>query len=382
MNYKILDDFKNSIRNNPKMIYELKYDLNNKINKNDEFMSLWENEEKAKEDVIEKQIQEELGFTNYIKYLSSKSIPIIGHNIYFDLMFIYDKFISDLPSDFYSFKSSLHKYFPIIYDTKYISSCETTYESKTNLEILHKTIAKKKYDMYVKFEQDIENGFCKEMNDLHDAGYDSKITGECFVLMNKALENNYVVNNPEIDKKNNKKKKKPKFEEDSISENNNINNSIKYGFCRLELFDKYQNIAQMSLVEVDYGKIILDINKQSKEEYLKNENYLINNIFRNVYVIKIKTNLNQENKFLLNNYEIANLFKNDELNMNVIKIDYDKFFIEFSDEANDKIKNLDNKDEIRQLIEEVKNKKDNNKLIIDEVYDYNSYINKFDDFLC
>ena len=113
-------------------------------------------------------------------------------------MFIYDKFISDLPSDFYSFKSSLHKYFPIIYDTKYISSCETTYESKTNLEILHKTIAKKKYDMYVKFEQDIENGFSKEMNDLHDAGYDSKITGECFVLMNKALENNYVVNNPEI----------------------------------------------------------------------------------------------------------------------------------------------------------------------------------------
>jgi len=344
-------------------------------------MSLWENEEKAKEDAIEKQIQEELGFTNYIKYLSSKSIPIIGHNIYFDLMFIYDKFISDLPSDFYSFKSSLHKYFPIIYDTKYISSCETTYESKTNLEILHKTIAKKKYDMYVKFEQDIENGFSKEMNDLHDAGYDSKITGECFVLMNKALENNYVVNNPEINKSNNKKKKKPKFEEDSISENNIINNSIKYGFCRLELFDKYQNIAQMSLVEADYGKIILDTNKQSKEEYLKNEKYLINNIFGNVYAIKM-TELNQENKFLLNNYEIAHLFKNDEFNMNVIKIDYDKFFIEFSDEANDKRKKSDNKDKILQLIEEVKNKKDNNVLIINEVYNYNSYINKFDDFLC
>ena len=381
MNYKSLDDFKNSIRNNPKMIYELKYDLNNKINKNDEFMSLWENEEKAKEDVIEKQIQEELGFTNYIKYLSSKSIPIIGHNIYFDLMFIYDKFISDLPSDFYSFKSSLHKYFPIIYDTKYISSCETTYESKTNLEILHKTIAKKKYDMYVKFEQDIENGFCKEMNDLHDAGYDSKITGECFVLMNKALENNYVVNNPEIDKKNNKKKKKPKFEEDSISENNNINNSIKYGFCRLELFDKYQNIAQMSLVEADYGKIILDTNKQSKGEYLKNENYLINNIFSNVYMIKIKIDLNQENIFLLNNYEIANLFKNDEFNMNVVKIDYGKFFVEFSEEKDEKNKDINEKEKILKLIDEVKNNNENTKLIIDEVYDYNSFINKIFDFL-
>ena len=194
------------------------------------------------------------------------------------------------------------------------------------------------------------------MNDLHDAGYDSKITGECFVLMNKALENNYIVNNPDVDKSKNKKKKKPKFEEDSISENNN-------------------NINNMSLVESEYGKIILDTNKQSKEEYLKNENCLINNIFRNVYVIKIKTDLNQINNFLMNNYEIANLFKNDEFNMNVIKIDYDKFIIEFSEETNDK-------DKILKLIEDVKNNKENNKLIIDEVYDYNSFINKYNGFIC
>ena len=381
MNYKSLDDFKNSIKNNPKMIYELRYDLNNKYNignKNDELMSLWENEEKIKEDNIEKQIEEELGFTNYIKYLSSKSIPLIGHNIYFDLMFIYDKFLSDLPSDFYTFKSSLHKYFPVIYDTKLISSSETIYENKTNLEILYKTITKKKFDTYVKFEQDINNGFNKEMNDLHDAGYDSKITGECFVLMNKALENNYIVNNPDVDKSKNKKKKKPKFDEDSISENsnNNISISIKYGFCCLELFDKYQNIAQMSLVESDYGKIIMDTNKQSKEEDSKNENYLINNIFRYVYVIKIKTDLNQINNFLLNNYEIANLFKNDEFNMNIIKIDYDKFIIEFSEETND-----NNNNSISKFIDDIKNSKKNNELIIDEIYDYHSFIKKFNEFL-
>ena len=298
-------------------------------------------------------------------------------------MFIYDKFISDLPPDFYTFKSSLHKYFPIIYDTKLISSSETIYENKTNLEILYKTITKKKFDTYVKFEQDINNGFNKEMNDLHDAGYDSKITGECFVFMNKALENNYLVNNPDIDKSKNKKKKKPKFDEDSISENsnNNISISIKYGFCCLELFDKYQNIAQMSLVESEYGKIILDTNKQSKEEYLKNENFLINNIFRNVYLIKIKTDINQINNFLLNNYEIANLFKNDEFNMNVIKIDYDKFFIEFSEETNDKSNNSSEKDKILKLIGEIKNSKKNNELIIDEIYDYNLFINKFNEFL-
>ena len=137
----------------------------------------------------------------------------------------------------------------------------------------------------------------------------------------------------------------------------------------------------MSLVESEYGKIILDTNKQSIEEYLNNENYLINNIFRNVYLIKIKTDINQINNFLLNNYEIANLFKNDEFNMNVIKIDYNKFFIEFSEETNDKSNNSSEKDKILKLIGEIKNSKKNNELIIDEIYDYNLFINKFNEFL-
>ena len=121
--YKNLENFTNSIRNNPRIIYDLKYDQINKfnnINKKEELISLWEDEDKTQEKIISSQIEEELGFTNYIKYLSSKKIPLIGHNIYFDLMFIYDKFISDLPKDFYTFKSSLHNYFPTIYDTKTI----------------------------------------------------------------------------------------------------------------------------------------------------------------------------------------------------------------------------------------------------------------------
>ena len=374
LNYKSIENFNDMIKNNPKMIYEFKYEQNNKyntMNKNDEFISLWEDDEKVQEKAIEKQVEEELGFTNYIKYLSSKSLPLIGHNIYFDLMFIYDKFISDLPSDFYTFKSSIHKYFPIIYDTKLISSSNENFENKTNLEILHKTILKKKFDCYVKFEQDIENGFNKELNDLHDAGVDSKITGECFVLMNKALENNYLVNDSDNNKTKNKKKKKPKIDEDNISEDKNKN--IKYGFVCFELFEKFENIFHMSLVENDYGKIILDINQQSKEEYLKKENDLINNIFKNVFVVKFKYNLIQENYFLLNNYEIAGLFKNDEFNLNVVKIDFDTFIIEFTSEfnhihdVNEIIKYIINDDENKNGI-----KKD--VLIIERIYNFKDYI--------
>ena len=376
LNYKSLENFKNLIKNEPKMIYELKYDPNNKyinLNKNNDLISSWEDEDKTQENFISKQIEEELGFTNYIKYLSSKSLPLIGHNIYFDLMFIYDKFISDLPSDFYTFKTSLHKYFPIIYDTKAISSSEENYENKTNLELLYKNIQKKKYDTYVKFEQDKENGFNKELSDLHDAGYDSKITGECFVLMNKALENNYVINNSDLSKI--KSKKKPKIEENSINDFENKN--IKYGYCNLEVFDKYENIFQMSLVESEHGKINLNVDKQSKEDYLKNENDLINNVFKNVFVIKIKNDLKIGNYYLLNNYEIANLMKSDKFNLNIIKIEHDIFLAEFS--SNDDM----NYNEINDIINNIMKKSENinnegnEKLIIEEIINYKDFISKF-----
>ena len=372
LNFKSLDNFQNLIKNNPKIIYELKYDLNNKYNslsQKEELISLWEDDDKIQENKIFTQIEEELGFTNYIKYLSSKQIPLIGHNIYFDLLFIYDKFLSNLPKDFYTFKSSLHKYFPIIYDTKTISSNDQNFENKTNLEILYKTIQKKKYDTYVKFEPDVENGFNEELNDLHNAGYDSKITGECFVLMNKAMENNYLVNNNDISKSKNKKKKKPKMEEDNISNCGNI----KYGFCCMNLFDKFENVFHMSLVDNDYGKINLNINQQSKEDYLKNENDLVNNVYKNVFVAKFKNNLDLigDNSLLFNNYEIADFFKNEKFNLNVIKIDFDKFFVEFYSENNNDYKDIN--DVIKNIIN---NKEKNEKLIVDEIMNYRDFIEK------
>ena len=372
LNFKNLDNFKNLIRNNPKIIYELKYDPNNKynsFNQKEELISLWEDDDKIQENKIFTQIEEELGFTNFIKYLSSKQIPLIGHNIYFDLLFIYDKFLSNLPQDFYTFKSSLHKYFPLINDTKTIYSNDQNFENKTNLEILYKTIQKKKYDIYVKFEPDVENGFNQELNYLHNAGYDGKITGECFVLMNKAMENNYLVNNNDISKSTNKKKKKLKMEDDNIS---NIGN-IKYGFCCMNLFDKFENVFHMSLVDHNYGKINLNINQQSKEDYLKNENDLINNVYKNVFVAKFKNNnyLIGNNILMYNNYEIANFFKNEKFNLNVIKIDFDKFFVEFYLENNND--NNDINDNIKDIID---NKGKNEKLIVKEIFDYKDFITK------
>ena len=359
--YKSLDNFKELLRNNPKILYELRYQPQNMVNNgNNEYY-------------INKLIEEELGFTKYIKYLCDKKIPIIGHNIYFDTMFIYDKLIGDLPDDFYIFKTEIHKYFPIIYDTKSISSRLKKYE-KTSLDSLRRTINKNKYDSYVSFVEDIENGFnYYESNTnnekLHDAGYDSKITGECFILMNKALENNYMTDNKNNNDTNKKKKKQKK-------DNNTINNvHIKYGFCNLSLFDQFKNISFISLIESDYGKVLWDTTEQSKDAYDSVEKSIINN-FKNVFMIKFKWNL--ENKYLINNYEIANLFKNNEYDLNVIKIDYDKFLVEFYCENYNNEKDYN---KIINIITEIKNKNSviNDKLIIDDVYPYDIFIAKFRD---
>ena len=366
--YNSLDNFKSLLKNNPKMIYELKYNQQNLINT------------EVNDDYINKLIEEELGFSKYIKYLSDKKIPIIGHNIYFDTMFIYDKLIGDLPDDFYTFKQEIHKYFPIIYDTKTISSSLKKYE-KTSLDALYRTTQKFKFNTYVSFIQDEENGFTfyknRENNEkFHDAGYDSKITGECFVLMNKALENNYIIDNINNDNNNNKKKKKSKNNDKNQNQNNNIE-QVKYGFCNLNIFEQFENLSILSLIESNYGRVIWDTNKQNKEEYNNCESNLIKEKFSTVFMVKFKWN--SEYSYLINNYEISNLFKNEFYDLNVIKIDYDKAFVEFSCENYNQEKNYN---DIINIITKTKNNNNdiNNKLIIDNIYPYESFISQYKDF--
>ena len=101
-------------------------------------------------------------------------------------MFIYDKLIGDLPDDFYTFKSEIHKYFPIIYDTKSISSSLKKYE-KTSLDSLHRTIIKNKYiEIQEKLKDYMETkkeneSYKKEIPELK-AQYEKKISDDKIVM--------------------------------------------------------------------------------------------------------------------------------------------------------------------------------------------------------
>jgi poly(A)-specific ribonuclease len=61
------------------------------------------------------------GFTTVFELLREAKKPIVGHNLFFDILFFFSHFHSKLPDDYLVFKKRLNKYFPTIYDTKYLA---------------------------------------------------------------------------------------------------------------------------------------------------------------------------------------------------------------------------------------------------------------------
>ena len=284
--YENFDNFKQTITNNLEIIYQNRFQII--LSSNDS--------------TIDDLVNNELGFSIFIEYLISKQIPIIGHNIYMDLMFIYDKLIDDLPEDFYEYKQSIHKCFPIIYDTKTIATALKKYDN-TKLESLYKSMIKHKYNSYVNISMDVSNGFSL-YNDLdnkllHDAGYDSLITGRCFIFMNKALQNEYK-----------------------------LDANIKKGFIDFGLFELYKNKSEVSLIDC---VLQFDTDIESKEDFNESELKLIKEKFKNVCVVFFN-----QNKFdhVVNIYEIANMFQNDYFDYSIVKSGFYSAFIEITNSTN------------------------------------------------
>ena len=364
--YNSFDNFKIIIKNDVNIIYQSRYQL-----------GCFSNEE-----IVDQLTDEELGFSKFIEYLCAKKIPIIGHNIYYDMMFVFDKLIGDLPPDFYSFKEQIHQYFPIIYDTKYITTKLTQQYKKcniekTNLDNVYKTIMKDRFDIYVDFFPDAPNGFClyndMERDKLHDAGYDSIITGRCFILLNKALENGFEITN--VNKQNLGIASK-----DLDKEKEEI--KIKYGFADKNLFEQYSNKTFMSLIENENGIINWNVGKdgQSQEEFNKGDQELINDTFKNVFLVIFKV---PEDHSVINIYEISDIFENDDYAISIVKADIYAAFVEFTCDEEDDNKDDDNK-KIEKLVENIKNSNSNDinaKWKIEKIYSSKEFYDNYKEII-
>lgn len=156
--------------------------------------------EEKKEEIIDV-FQEEYGFTHIIDMLIESKIPLVGHNMIFDIMFLYNQFVDDLPDTYEEFTKSWYNCFPFTYDTKLLSSY---------CSLINKTWLKKAFDTCLenaklmgnlKFEYftdsrrksfDDPDGvdfktFDEEVQE-HKASYDAYMTGVIFASICKFKE--------------------------------------------------------------------------------------------------------------------------------------------------------------------------------------------------
>ena len=68
----------------------------------------------------EKFLIEMSGFSRIFNFIHKSKKPVVGHNVFQDLLRTYHQFVSPLPETYSRFKSDLHSFFPEVYDTKFI----------------------------------------------------------------------------------------------------------------------------------------------------------------------------------------------------------------------------------------------------------------------
>lgn len=119
-------------------------------------------------------------------WLNNRRPVLVGHNVFVDLVYLYQAFVDDLPETLDEFSTAIHDYFPLIIDTKFL----VTHDVKNTMpqsrldeiwELLRQE-AEPKIEMHPSHDKynNIEHG--------HEAGYDSLITAKIAIILSSQLE--------------------------------------------------------------------------------------------------------------------------------------------------------------------------------------------------
>ena len=154
------------------------------------FESLFNQNNVADRDIKEEDINKNKNFENKKKIL-------IGHNMSLDLMFIISKLGEGLPNEYLFFKNMIKDKLNCIYDTKFLFEEFKNSDSNKN-NIIIKDIKsvldnmypylKSTFDEYIKIKIKPNEDLFKD-GLYHNAGYDSFVTGACFLYMKNAMKN-------------------------------------------------------------------------------------------------------------------------------------------------------------------------------------------------
>lgn len=131
------------------------------------------------------------GFTRLFESFVKMRKILIGHNMFCDLIYLYNSFIDPLPKSYSQFKREINSLFPVIYDTKHIF-----YEVKSYYPDLRALVGKAKslVDLYSGLNDEkckeyffhlpvIETSGPMDVKNAHNASFDSFATGYVFIRL-------------------------------------------------------------------------------------------------------------------------------------------------------------------------------------------------------
>ena len=134
-----------------------------------------------------------MGFSRVIAELIKAKRPLVGHNMFLDMLFVYNQFIADLPPTLGEFTESWLSKFPLTFDTKVLATGLSLFP-KTNLQFMAgQFFQAKKFDSLCKFCFSAGFDLYLGHEQLHEAGYDSYLTGVCFCYMLKYIETQNLI---------------------------------------------------------------------------------------------------------------------------------------------------------------------------------------------
>ncbi|KAJ8043697.1 Pre-piRNA 3'-exonuclease trimmer [Holothuria leucospilota] len=142
-----------------------------------------------------------LGFTKVFQLLIECKKPLVGHNCLTDMVLIYEKFHCPLPEKLSEFKKNVHEMFPCVIDTKTIMK---EYRRKfrnlgidipsTALQSLYLSVKSAAVKMSVMDTPAIiihhNSTKYEHAEHLHEAGYDSYVSGYVFLTLAHILSVN------------------------------------------------------------------------------------------------------------------------------------------------------------------------------------------------
>ena len=118
--------------------------------------------------------------------LLKKNTILVGHNLFYDLGFLYKTFVGPLPASLKEFQQEIHALFPIVIDTKYLATHEhDDMSTRASLKDLLEPFRNEHMPRILLHEQHSSYGgaYSKE----HEAGYDSWLTAQLFVKLSGKL---------------------------------------------------------------------------------------------------------------------------------------------------------------------------------------------------